>query len=649
MEFRIEYSSSDRAKDKQKIKEVLNAICAILNSCRSGGKLILFSMSAYTKKNSDDITRKIEQKLEETFGLEVMREIIEKIPYEGNLLEIHYRIKPTQLWPSQLYTVDYNLYCTSSTQVHRVPSSTPAVHVVEIIKGEQKREKRTVLGTHLKVFSHGEAVPLEEGKDVQFKCLEDKASENSSLAKRMTNPRNKLLLYVSAFANGSGGHIYYGIKFNDSGEYVAWGQNVDDKIKITNEVKNAIDKLFVWPDNKVGLKKEKQWDIFFEKVSNTQEARYIIVISVNSHDRGVSTGPPESYVFDKHGEVQQMEFREWTEKYLLTDYWHVFSNEELPQLVGRSSWSSPEALGNHCVMLGKLVKLRNDGRESDFNAYKSELLQCPDASTKCLIQQQEAASFLRKGCFRKAEAILNENETLFKETAKFADDGIYRIRWLYWKGVVTRAQGDYKACDELCVVALQNSQQLPIIFVIPWIYHNRAKTLEIAIAKELDGAVERDLRNKCMEHYQSALRCTFTLQDFPENLLVDLKQRILISMARLSLGVFYHGGKIVRKMCLQTDVDHAKKCLDVVDASVEEKGCPTTRLSKAEYRLAHAEQYYNRWRMESSKQTFIHKALEESKKALKSSTIREFKAVKDFAKEQIKYFQTLIDYEGQAE
>ena len=79
-EVKIKYSSNVEAADKSKIKEILNAICGILNNPKDGGKLILFSEIPYTKKNLDDITRKIEQKLQETFGLPATREIIDKIP-----------------------------------------------------------------------------------------------------------------------------------------------------------------------------------------------------------------------------------------------------------------------------------------------------------------------------------------------------------------------------------------------------------------------------------------------------------------------------------------------------------------------------------------------------------------------------------------
>ena len=95
MELKIEFSPSN---SKAKLKEVLNAVCGILNSSKEGGELILFSESCpYSKKNADDVTRKIEQKLETTFGLEATREIIDKIPQtnDGKVFEL-YIIKLSQ-------------------------------------------------------------------------------------------------------------------------------------------------------------------------------------------------------------------------------------------------------------------------------------------------------------------------------------------------------------------------------------------------------------------------------------------------------------------------------------------------------------------------------------------------------------------------
>ena len=694
MELKIEFSPSN---SKTKLKDILNALCGILNSSKEGGKLILFSESCpYSKKNADDITRKIEQKLETTFGLVETCEIINIIPQtnHGEVFELHYQIKPTTIMlPSTLYTINYNLCRTTNSQVHHIPSSVEFKHIVGVIKGEQTREKKFVLGKHQKMFSYGAVVALEESKEIQLKLVKDE--DSCSLADRMTNESNKLVYYVSAFANGSGGHIYFGIKLNESGSYAAYGQTVHDKEKIINKVKSTIDKLFVWPGIKGSLNKGQQWDIYFEKVSNTEKAKYVIVISVNSHDRGVFAREPESYIIayvePKDAEkgvepvvqsvnqpgvqqgvqpviqpevqpgvqpalrpsprvqpvlrpvVQPMRFCEWIVRFLLTNYWNIFPHEKFPRIIGRCEWSSPEALIEHLNVLKELVILRNDGRGKDFNESKDKLLTGSDANTKCLIQQQEAGDFFRKRLLNEAEAKLKENEDLLNETpAKCADVGIYQTRRLYWASVVKRAQGDYAKCRELCEEALQGSQHQPTILVLPWIHYNQAKMVEIDIAKEEDSGEERCLRTTAMGCYESALRSSFALQGFPEDLVVDLQQRVLIAMARLSLGAFYNGEHVVHKTCLPCDIEHADYLLDVVDGSVVKQGWPMTKLSKAEYLLVRAERCYNNW-IKFSKRHFIDEAREQSEEARKSADSRNFKDVSNFAKEQIEIFKKLDD------
>ena len=654
MEFKIEFapsSASDTKKqnDRAKLKQLLNAVCAILNTCKEGGKLILFSEShPYSMKDADDITRKIEQKIQTTFGLEAMREILNKIPQtnEQEVFEMHYEINQTTLFtPPVLYTINYNLYCTTDTQVHDIPSVSPLDSIVSVITGERVREQKAVLGEHLKEFVFGEKVHLEESKRVQLKKLADDKDGACTLADRMTNESNKLLYYVSAFANGSGGHIYYGIEMNASGFYVAYGQTVKDKEKIINKVKSSIDKVFVWrPGKKEFLNKGKQWEIFFEEVSNTDEAKYVIVISVNSHDRGVFAREPESYVFDKKTKrkIQPMEFSEWTERFLLANCRNIFSNKISPLTIGRGEWSTPDALKNHLTVLGKLVILRNDGCKKEFDAYRNELINSQDANSKCLLQQQEAANFFRKRSFHKAMEKLEENKKVLNETpAKCTDVGIYQTRRLYWKGVVARAQGSYDESRKLCDEAIQNLENCPTILVLPWIHYNRAKLLEISLANKKDTHEEQSLRASCIDYYERALRSSFTLEDYPENLVTDLKQRVLIAMARVAMGACFDGEHVVHTTCSPCDVKRADDLMKAVDYSVENEGLSMTKLSKAEYLLVHSEQDYNRWKKSSSKPVFIERALEACRQALVIAKTGDFKDVIVFAEAQITYLERM--------
>lgn len=640
MELKIEFPPNPN--DRCKLKEIVNAICAVVNSCKEGGQLILFSKSSpYSQKMADDITRKIEQKLESTFDAKLVYDIMDKIPAisDTEVYELRYQINPI----STLCTVKYNLYRTTDAQVYDMPASKELEYIAEVINGEQRRVKNHVLGKHHKNFSYGAKISLEEGKGVQFKLIKDDVSEKRSLTERMTNDSNKLAQYIAAFANGYGGHIYYGIQFDESDSYIVYGQIVSDQGEIVDKVASLIDKLFVWPGINKCLKKGQHWDIYFEDVSNTEAHRSVIIISVNSHDKGVFVREPESYIVSKVNEsleVQRMNFREWTDRFLLSNCTHVFSHEMVPRIICRYEWSSPEALRNHVSVLSKLVILRNDGCEKEFEAYKKELLASSETSARCLGEQQEAADHFRKKRLDDAERKLRENGDFLKlneSPEKCSDVGVYQTRRLYWMSVVKRAQGNFEKSRHLCEAALQWSQHQPTILVLSWLHYNKAKILENEIIRENATSEERRLRDKSMACYESALRSSFALQGFPENLVVDLKLRVIIAMARLSFGAFYDGKRVIHKTCSRRDVEHAERLLKDLRTSLEKHALLMTKLCKAEYLLVQAELYYSGWKKES-KRNFLAKARKKSMKAFRIAEAKNFKDVRNFAIGQIEIF-----------
>ena len=650
MQLRIEFSPSS---PKKKLEKVIEAVCAIVNSGKNGGMLILFSEScAYSQKDVDDITRKIEQKLQATFGFEPAREMITRMRStcyaRVTVREICFEIKPTTLLP--LCTINYNLFVTTDTQVYEVPASERLEHVFKIIKGEHEREKKSVLGQHHKDFSFGAAmIALEENKQTQLKHLKDETSGNSTLATRMTDERNKLTHYVLGFANGSGGHIYYGIKLDENGSYVVLGQTVHDKVEIIRQVDRAISKLFSWSHEIGCLKRRYQWDIYFERVLNTEEPRYVIVVSVNSYEKGVFAKGPESFhIVD--GKPKQMDFDEWRVRLLLAECQNIFLEEMrrgicIPaQSIGRCEWSSPGAREKHIDVLNNFVRLRNNGDTTKLQNYIEQLLSHGDydENTQCLVQQQQAASLFRKGRLEEAERKLKDNED-YLQRGKAADAQLYQITRLYWTAIVKRAQGKYEECQRLCEEALQASHCQPIIIVLPWLFYNKAKLLEYDIAKQNDPTKGHNLRTTCLELYECALRVCCGLRGLPQDLVVNVLHRVLIAMAQLYLGAFYDGTHVVHKTCSSSDRDHADHLLKVLGDSVQKQGCPMTRLNEAYCMLVRAELFYRSCENASSgKAKFISLALEESNKALNTALAKNFKDISQFAEGQIKVFQEFV-------
>ena len=193
-------------------------------------------------------------------------------------------------WPTsqQPCTVNYNLYFATESQVQQVDSSETVESVVENIIGKKRKPKDCkedfTFGSHYRRFALGEAVPLRESKDTQFKCLKDEKSKNSDMVTRMQ--KNKLTSYISAFANGDGGHIYYGI--ND--QKVVVGQVVENQEAITREVEKIIKKM-IRPE----VERGKHWKIFFEPVSGVDDKFVIVIAVAPSQQDAVFAEEPESY------------------------------------------------------------------------------------------------------------------------------------------------------------------------------------------------------------------------------------------------------------------------------------------------------------------------------------------------------------------
>ena len=117
--------------------------------------------------------------------------------------------------------------------------------MIDFIEGKQRGSKCSsdVLDSRHRCFVFGEALPFRESKDTQFKKIKCEKSKHCDLASRITNKSNKLIFYVSAFANAGGGHIYYGVN-NETN--VVEGELITDKDKIIKAVERAIKKM-LWP------------------------------------------------------------------------------------------------------------------------------------------------------------------------------------------------------------------------------------------------------------------------------------------------------------------------------------------------------------------------------------------------------------------
>ena len=261
-----------------------------------------------------------------------------------------------EAWPTsqQPCSVNYNLYFAMKSQVKQVESSQTVKSVVEyMLEKKQKSKGDFAFGSHHRCFALGEVVPLRESNDTQFKCLKDEKSKKCNIVTRMAS--NKLTSYISAFANGDGGHIYYGI--ND--QRVVVGQVVENQEAITHGVEKIIKKMLICPKVFGKVEKGRHWQIFFEPVSGVDD-KFVIVIAVAPSPQPVFAEEPESYhVVD--GRVVRLNYMEWEKRsreQLISDRSPIV---DIPQHMRRGSWSSKKAELMHLEKVHELTQLRNQG------------------------------------------------------------------------------------------------------------------------------------------------------------------------------------------------------------------------------------------------------------------------------------------------
>ncbi|XP_046849304.1 uncharacterized protein LOC124442849 [Xenia sp. Carnegie-2017] len=656
MDVRIKYKPPLTKRCSQsKLKEIANGICAILNNGYEGGRLILESETgSLTAKDHDDTTRKIEQYVEDSFPMENLNDVLHKRKYgfDNSDREIHFDIKPIiGLFP-KLWIVNYNVCQTNNSEVKIRHFSNE--QFLKFLEDMEQRKTNSILGMHERNFSYNCPVNLEESREIQIKMPEKVESIDKDC--------NKLTHYISAFANGNGGSIYYGIKMNeDSKKYTVYGMNVEHNEKKNEIIKNvtkAIDCMFVWPVFQPGQGKEEKagslvrgedWEIYFEKVLNVKpnNLKFVIVISVNPLNRAVLIKKPESYRFDADGKVGEMEIEEIKERLLMTNYRHIFFLEEIsvPLQVRRAEWSSHDQFKIHVTVLEKLVSYRNNGLDEKFCEYKKELRDSGDFMKMCLAQQQDAADCLQKGKLDEAAEKLKENENFIKnELQKHPESNaaIYLVHYLYWKCVVMRAQGNYTESETEAIKALQNAKDLPVILVVPWLHFNIGKINEANIVRK-PNEIE-NIKKKLIKSYEDALRSAIYLSDYPEKLVFSLKCRTIISMARVYLGLFFDGSQVFYKPCMKDDVYKAKELIKVVKDPELSEHSNLTKVTKAEMLVVECELLLRIW-LQKRKGNYLQNASEKAEKALKIAKKNKFEDVKKLAIYSTKKCEELMQEE----
>ena len=390
------FQNNKRYKE-QIVREIVAAIFAMLNS--NGGKVLVdFETDSNETPAGGSpfsqmslVIRILEQSMISIIGI---RQTISNINFQETMESIIVIVKKID----SLITINYNLYLPSQKQIVKVPPLEPKEKVKDDIINRQVILEPVQTGSHCQIFRKDSICGIRESKTVQLKYLEAQATKRTTLADRIIGKGNKFTCYVSAFANYSGGHIYYGIR-----DEVVVGElipNERDKIEITKKVEKAIKKM-IWPEDVGQPKRTKQWDIFFEPVVDKNNkpipSTFVIVIYIAACLGGVFTEEPECYEMVDE-KIRKMSLATWKKRMLLPG--RSTSGEQIPGSIPRIKCNSAERR----ELLRKLVS--NGHWDAVLKECKILRKQPPLCKRMLVVLSKETAASYRRDQLTKAQVKL---------------------------------------------------------------------------------------------------------------------------------------------------------------------------------------------------------------------------------------------------
>ena len=285
--------SPEYSHRRKQLDEILRCVCALLNS--GGGTLTLVDEHV-TFSSIDQLIRQIGGR-----SLNMISEI-RKCDHKF-VITINARNHPVVL--------RWNLFLSSNTQVVEVPPYEPIETIKKIMQGNDVLTNLTPIQIHCKNFIVDQTTDFGESAAIQVKHLETsgRRTKHVSFADHMLSQSDKFCAYISAFANCSGGHIYYGV--TDDGDVKGQRIYEFDKKEIILKIEKTINEM-VWPHHLgSGPKRGTQWDVFFEPVKDDNgdiiPSVFVIDVFVARCPGGVFIKEPESY-YMVNGEVVKMSY-----------------------------------------------------------------------------------------------------------------------------------------------------------------------------------------------------------------------------------------------------------------------------------------------------------------------------------------------------
>ena len=518
---------------RSKCEEIVKGVCALLNTF--GGKLAIKIENedvADFENVFDNFLRATEQRLKQFMSLLWLNKLV-KMPNIQNK-QFVYEIRHNE---DKVFTIKYHLYLPTLKQVEEIPPS----EAHEKIK-EMSVPTTNVVHNHfskLSDFTCGKSVLLTESDSVQFKNVSNEKSAKTTIADRIINESNKLNKTLSAFANQSGGQVFYGI----SNDGIVRGQKLDenDKNEIEAKVTREISKM-IWLQKRI--EKDKHWNIEFIPVKDEENNMiaflFVIRISIEPLPGGVFVQQPESYQIGRDKKVQLMSFEDWRSRIF-------FGVAPVTASVSRIQWSSATSHRSYFNVIFPLNELQSQAKYQAFNEdAKSIKEKHSGTATELFVMFIESVVAYKCGMPKKANDIVRRIEELLKRCQNIDDHRILEFRLCYAKSAIARSEGNIELSYKYAKDGQQVAECIPAGVFTAWFFNHMAIVEKFLSEKEQHTEDKAKMEKSALNHFIKALqhaKASYIEQEFT-GMVADLEQRIHVFRVITILGNFATGANL---------------------------------------------------------------------------------------------------------
>lgn len=468
----------------------------------------------------------------------------------------------------------------------------------------------------------------------------------------MSCKSNKLVCYVSAFANHDGGHLYFGI---DDKTYIVEGQVVKEKerSKIKRKVSTVLSRM-IWP----GEKSERFWKIEFlpvddKAVGGARQDTFVIVLTVARCPGGVFVEFPESFHL-VDGRVEQIPLKVWKKiikdnasggagnssaiDHTTTSNVVAIIPARISKKVGVIGWSSPKVEDEYMKVAQLMENLRNNGnwREIDRIAAKVLTPENTNADLKLAVTFQCTAAAYRQNKHGEAYGYLKSYHDLIR-LAK--NPTIFEVQELYSKSAIKRSERDYQESYRYTYDALQKMQEIVPGWITAWFLCNAASLLTMFASEESEPSKKENFICDAECYYREALQHTQTILAY-DKAAANVRHRVHINLAMLYLASSPNISSVNYEQTIPPEV--LKSAQESLNAAEHFDGPPMSGFNEFYFLLAKSDLCLRYFQLDpKSNYEHMKRAIRYAGDARKVATNNDFAEVLHYANSRINLLEDI--------